>query len=230
MEDTVRALLVELATPPILVFPDWGAVIDTSRPFRLHCDTSTAGLGATLEQEQPDGSISPIIYISRATLDDEQNWTPMELEAGRVVWSIRRLIRYLYGVYFLVFTGHQCLQQICKMGETKPRNQRWMELLSAYSFRLSYRRGQENANADFLFRLPLPPIEEDIWRLRPDGPRRSWRLPHPRVRVHHPFLLRPWRGPGWAVPFALPYFWRGLGWAGPSTGYSGLGWVTPDER
>ena len=126
MEDTVRTLLAELAAPPILVFPDWDAVIDTSRPLRLHCDASTAGLGATLEQEQLDGSIRPIVYISRATLDNEQNWTPMELEAGWVVWSIRPLRRYLFGVYFLVFTDHQCLQQICKIGETKPRIQRWM--------------------------------------------------------------------------------------------------------
>ena len=162
MEGTVRALLVELAAPPILVFPDWGAVIDTSRPFRLRCDASTAGLGATLEQKQPDGSIRPIVYISRATLDNEQNLTPMELEAGCVVSSIRRLRRYLFGVYFLVLINHQCLQQICKIGETKPRIQRWMEFLSAYNFRLSYRRGQGNANADFLSRLPLPPIAEDI--------------------------------------------------------------------
>ena len=162
METTVRTLLAELAAPPILVFPDWDAVIDTSRTFRLHCDASTAGFGATLEQEQPDGSIRPIVYISRATLDNEQNWTPMELEAGCVVWSIRRLRRYLFGVYFLVFTDHQCLQQICKIGETKPRIQRWMEFRSAYNFRLSYRRGQENANADFLSRLPLPPIADDI--------------------------------------------------------------------
>ena len=162
MEDTVRTLLAELAAPPILVFPDWDAVIDTSRPFRLHCDASTAGLGITLEQEQPDSSIRPIVYISRATLDNEQNWTPMELEAGCVVWSIRRLRRYLFGVYFLVFTDHQCLQQICKTEETKPRIQRWMEFLSAYNFRLSYRRGQENANADFLSRLPLHPIADDV--------------------------------------------------------------------
>ena len=51
MEDTVRALLTELAAPPILVFPDWDAVIDTSRPFRLHCDASTAGLGAYLSNK-----------------------------------------------------------------------------------------------------------------------------------------------------------------------------------
>ena len=161
MEDTVLALLAELAVPPIIVFPDWDAVIDTSRPFRLHCDASTAGLGATLEQKQPDGSIRPIVYISRATLDNEQNWTPMELEAGCVVWSIRCLRRYLFGVYFLVFTDRQCLQQIRKIGEIKPRIQRWMEFLSTYNFHLSYRRGQENANADFLSRLPLLPIDED---------------------------------------------------------------------
>ena len=107
--DTVRALFAELAAPPILVFLDWDTVIDTSRPFRLHCDASTAGLGATLEQEQPDGSIRPIVYISRTTLDNEQNWTPMELEAGCVVWSIIRLRRYLFGVYSLVFTDHQSL-------------------------------------------------------------------------------------------------------------------------
>ena len=68
----------------------------------------------------------------------------------------------LIRVYFLVFTDQQCLQQICKIEETKPRIQRWMEFLSAYNFRLSYRRGQENANADFLSRLPLPPIVDDV--------------------------------------------------------------------
>ena len=78
------------------------------------------------------------------------------------MWSIRRLRRYLFDVYFLVFTDHQCLQQICKIGETKPRIQRWMKFLSAYNFRLSDRRGQENADVDFLSRLPLPLIAGDI--------------------------------------------------------------------
>ena len=94
MEAAVCALLTKLAASPKLVFPDdWDAVIDKSRPFRLHCDASTDGLGATLEQEQPDGSVRPIAYINRATLSNERNWTPMELEAGCVVWNICRLRR-----------------------------------------------------------------------------------------------------------------------------------------
>ena len=219
MEDTVRALRAELAAPPILDFPDWDAVIDTSRPFRVHCDANTAGLGVTLVQEQSDGSIRPIVYISRPTLDNDQNWTPMELAAGCVVWSVRRLRRYLFGVFFLFFTDHQCLQQICKIGEMKPRIQRWMEFLSAHNFRLSYRRGQENANADFLSRLPLPPIEEDI-----SGASALTDPDDLGVYLIHAC--------GFITPACLiPGVGLGrLGWAGPSTGYSGLGWATPKER
>ena len=80
MEAAVCGLLAELAAPPMLVSFDWDAVIDKSRPFRLHYDASTDGLGATLEQEQLDGSIRSIVYISRATFSNERNWTPMELE------------------------------------------------------------------------------------------------------------------------------------------------------
>ncbi|CAB1110149.1 unnamed protein product [Ectocarpus sp. CCAP 1310/34] len=57
MEAIVREILKELSEPPILVFPDWKAIEDGTRPLRLHCDASLDGLGATLEQEQADGSV-----------------------------------------------------------------------------------------------------------------------------------------------------------------------------
>ena len=91
-----------------------------------------------------------------------RNWTSIELEAGCVVWSIRRLYRYLFSELFLIEMHHECLQQINKVGESKPRIQRWMEFFSAYSYCLSYRRGRENAKADFLSRLPLFSTAEDI--------------------------------------------------------------------
>ena len=171
VEEVVRAPLAELVAPPILVFPDWDTVIKKSRPFRLHCDASTDGLGATLKQEQTDGSIRPIVYISRTTLANTRNWTLMEVDAGCVVWSIRRLRRYLLSVFFLIFTYYECLQQIGKIGESKPRTQCWMEFLSAYNYRLSYWRGRDNAIADFLSHLPIPPIAEAFGFLRLNGPR-----------------------------------------------------------
>ena len=162
MEEGVRALLAELAAPWILAFLHWDTVIDNSRPFSLHCDASTDGLRATLKQKQPNGCISPIVYLNRAALTNELNWTPMELEDGPVVWSIRRLHRYLFSVFFLIYTDRECLYQISKMCKSKPRILRCMEFLSVYNYCLSDRRGRERANADFLSRLPLPPTVEDL--------------------------------------------------------------------
>ena len=67
----MREILSELMTPPVLVFPDWDAVADGTHPFHVYCDACIDGFGAALEQEQTDGSIKPIAYISRATLDSE---------------------------------------------------------------------------------------------------------------------------------------------------------------
>ena len=61
-------VLDELTNPPVLVIPDWDAASNGSRPFRLNCDASIDGFGGTLEQEQPDGSIRPIVYVSPATI------------------------------------------------------------------------------------------------------------------------------------------------------------------
>ena len=103
---------------------------------------------ATLASEPPSNKNNRMAPYAPSSISAEppstisRTGTPMELEAGCVVWSIRRLRRYLFGVYFLVFTEHQYLQQICKIGETKPRLRRWVEFISAYNSRLSYRRGQ----------------------------------------------------------------------------------------
>ena len=161
MEIIVRELLAELSAPPVLVYPDWDAVADNSRPFLLYCDASVDGFGATLEQEQKDASIRPIVYISRATLDNERHWTPLELEAGSIIWSIKRLRGYLWGTTFRIFSDHKALESFAKVAEHNPRVQRWLEFLTAYRYTLEYRKGSANGNADFLSRLPLPASEND---------------------------------------------------------------------
>ena len=77
-----------------------------------------------------------------------------------VDWNTR--LRYLINVFFLFYIDHECLQNISKRCESKPRTQRWMEFLSAYNFRFLYRRGRNNANTNFLSRLPLPPTEKGV--------------------------------------------------------------------
>ena len=69
----MREILAGLATPLVLVFPDWDAVSDGTRPFHVYCDACIDGFGAALEQEQTDVFIKPIPCISRATLDYERH-------------------------------------------------------------------------------------------------------------------------------------------------------------
>lgn len=47
------------------------------------------------------------------------------------------------------------------IGENKPRIQRRMTFLSVYNFSLSYRRGKDSTDADFMPLLPFPPTEAD---------------------------------------------------------------------
>ena len=120
------------------------------------------GLGATLVQKQHVAPSASLSILGEPLSDNERNWTPMALEAGHVVRITRYLRRYLFSAFFLIYVNHGCLQQIRKIGEIKPRIQRWMEFLSYYKYRLSCRRGRRKANANFLSRLPLPLTVEDI--------------------------------------------------------------------
>lgn len=77
VETIVCQILHKLATPPILVCPDWDAVADKQLPppFRLYCDASIDDFGATFEQEQSDGPVRPIVFINRTALDSETRAT-----------------------------------------------------------------------------------------------------------------------------------------------------------
>ncbi|CAB1107749.1 unnamed protein product [Ectocarpus sp. CCAP 1310/34] len=126
-----------------------------NRPLRLCSDVCIDGFGASLEQEQLDGSVRPIVYISRATLPAERNWTVLDLEAGGIVWAIKRLRGYMWSTKFIIYSDHKALESIGKVGEHNARVQRWLEFLSNFTYTLKYRKGSANGNADFLSRLPF---------------------------------------------------------------------------
>ena len=136
MEKLVLELLVELTAPPVLVFPD--AVADGTSPFHVNCDACIDGFGAALEQKQTDGSTNPFAYISRATLDSERHWTPLDLEAGSIVWALKRLRGYLWGTKSRIFSARKALESIGKVGNHNTRVQRWLEFLTAFDYTLEY--------------------------------------------------------------------------------------------
>ena len=71
--ETVPQLLKRLSSPDVLTFPDFKAALSGKRPFRLITDASIDGLGAAVEQAQPDTSTRPLCFLSRSTLHNERN-------------------------------------------------------------------------------------------------------------------------------------------------------------
>ena len=66
----------------------------------------------------------PIAYITRVTLDSERHWTPLDLEAGSIVWAIKRLRDYLWGRKLRIFSDQNTLESIGKVGDHIARVQR----------------------------------------------------------------------------------------------------------
>ena len=89
--------------------------------------------------------MKPIAYISRATLDSERHWTHLDLEAGSIVWALKRLRGYLWGTNFRIFPDHKALESIGKVGNHNARVQRWLKFLTAFDCTLEYRKGSANS-------------------------------------------------------------------------------------
>ena len=136
---------------PILIYPDF------TKPFIVSTDASDDGLGGVLSQLDDKGNERVIQYISRSLQPNERKWCVREKEALAIIYACEQFRPYLYGTKFEVTTDHHSLKWL--MTVTAPaRLVRWALRLAEYDFTITYRKGEQNANADALSRLPLNTI------------------------------------------------------------------------
>ena len=126
---------------PVLAYADY------SKPFVLHTDTSTTGLGAVLYQKQSDGKERVIAYA-------EQNYDAHKLEFLALKWAVTDYFhKYLYGGKFDVYTDNNPLIYILTTAKLDAMGHRWVASLGPYHFNLHYKPGKLNSDADALSRI-----------------------------------------------------------------------------
>ena len=144
-----------LSEAPLLVH------YDPSKEIVVHTDASPYGVGSVLSHVYPDNTERPVSYASRSLSVSERNYGHVEKEGLALVFAVKKFHHFLFGQKFTIFTDHKPLLGL--FGENKAipersaaRIARWALMLSAYDYKLQYRQGELNGNADALSRLPLP--------------------------------------------------------------------------
>ena len=134
---------------PILAYANY------KKPFKLHTDASQNGLGAVLYQKQDDGTDHVIAYASHTLSKSEKNYDAHKLEFLALKWSVtERFHEYLYGGEFEVYMDNNLLNYVLTTAKLDATGQRWVASLASYNFKIFFRSGKLNVEADALSRIP----------------------------------------------------------------------------
>ena len=138
-------------TGPILAYANF------TRPFKLHTDTCGTGLGTFLYQTREDGTKAVIAYAGRSLSKAESHYPAHKLEFFALKWAVvEKFYKDLYGLNFDVHTNNNPLTYILTMAKLDAVSHCWVASLENYNFRLHYRAGKANIDADALTRVSWP--------------------------------------------------------------------------
>ena len=132
---------------PILAYANF------SKPFKLHTDACSTGLGAVLYQTREDRTEAVIAYASRRLRKAKSHYSAHKLEFLVLKWAVvEKFHEYLYGLTFDVHMDNNLLTYVLTTAKLDVVRYCWVTSLANYNFRLHYRAGKANIDADALSR------------------------------------------------------------------------------
>src|SRR5438270_11883155 len=149
---------------------------DPSKPITIEIDASDKALKACLSQPDDKGKLQPIAIHSRKFTPAELNYDIHDKELLAIVDTFQTWRVYLEGAehQVMVYSDHKNLLAFTTTKMLNRRQTRWSELLSAYNFKIVYRKGSENQRVDALscranYMQGEEPRENTILRLNQEG-------------------------------------------------------------
>ena len=103
-----------------------------------------------------------VAYASQTLSKSEKNYDAHKLEFLALKWSVtERLHEYLYGGHFEVYTDNNPLTYIPTTAKLNATGQTWVASLACYNFKIFYRSGKVNIEADALSGIPWENTQVD---------------------------------------------------------------------
>ena len=167
-QEILEELINCLVQSPVMVYPNF------QKQFSLHVDASHQGLGAVLYQKQDTGKQGVVAFASRTLTPAEKNYHMHsgKLEFLALKWAIADRFRdYLYNAEeFHVYSDSNPLQYIFTCPKLDATRLRWVSELAGFNFKVYYKPGFRNGDADGLSRMPLN-FEEVVGEYSAELPR-----------------------------------------------------------
>ena len=109
----------------------------------------------------------PVQFASKTLTSAQKGYATIDKKALAVMFGVARFREYLLGGRFQIRTDHKPLVKILGRENAIPVNcsarlQRWNLRLSPYNYAISHIPGKSNCISDFLSRLPLPELKDDL--------------------------------------------------------------------
>ncbi|QRW21868.1 Retrotransposable element Tf2 protein [Rhizoctonia solani] len=141
---------------------------DPSKPYFLETDASSAALGSILSQQQEDGQLHPLGFLSESFKGAEKNYDTHDKELLAIICSFKYWRIFLEGTLHpvTVFTDH-CNLEYWKESQTFDcRHARWHLLLAGYNFQIVYCLGKQSGKPDALLQCSdhanIPPATQTM--------------------------------------------------------------------
>lgn len=151
-EQAFSILKEALCNAPVLQYPDF------TKNFIITTDASNCAIGAVISQGEI-GKDRPISYASRTLSKPELNYSTIEKELLAIVYAVTQFRPYVYGREFLLVTDHKPLVWLHNVKDPANRLVHWRLKLANYQYKIIYKPGKINSNADALSRNPPEPVD-----------------------------------------------------------------------
>ena len=149
-EQAFQQLKKMVSTAPVLM------MADPSKPFILASDASDFAGSAVLLQEDNNNVRHPVSFFSRKFTASEFKWSTRDKECRAMLDAINHWNYYLKGRFFSVETDHHSLKYLRTQKDVSKlslRQERLLDDLANFNFKVHHIPGKLNAGADGLSRL-----------------------------------------------------------------------------